>query len=315
MYTSGFEPMLIRFLSGLRDITDPEIINLDDLGKSIAGLGGGEDLWRFKIDLLCNLADPPRNPEPVIHLITDIDLAVYAPLKPVVIESLENADICFQAERETGTEANIGVIAFRPSAKVLYFWNAVRQLILFDRIWDQKAVNIVLEQISEAATENLRIKLFPKTVWAMSQSASMGVTNCHRIVLHHANCIGDIRGKWAQLNDFAGIFGGDRLKRDYALFEVKRKLADLRWQFGSLEIPTPYAFITVDTDGNVQGYGHPNESRLRANAHGVYFTNPNDECTTFFNEFYYDPFREKLLCVGKFFANTDVYHYLLADSR
>ena len=307
--------MLIRFLSGLRDITDPDIINLDNLGKTLSGLGGGENLWRFKIDLICNLADPSRNPEPVIHLITDIDLAVYAPLKPVVIECLANADICFQAERETGTEANIGVIAFRPSAKVLYFWNAVRQIILFDRIWDQKAVNIVLEQISEAGTGSIRIALFPKTFWARSHMRGLAFANCHKVVLHHANCVSEIEGKWAQLNEYSVIFGGDRLKHDYALFEVKRKLADLTWQFGSIEIPTPYGRLTVDTDGNVHGYEHENESRLRATTHGVYFTNSRDECTTFFNEFYYDPFRGKLLCVGKFYGSETAYHYLLADSK
>lgn len=315
MYTNSFDPMLIRFLSGLRDITDPDITNLDNLGKSLGGLGGGEDLWRFKIDRLCELADPSKNADPVIHLMTDIDLAVYAPLKPVIVQSLENADICFQAEKPDGGEANIGVIAFRPSAKVLYFWNTVRQLILMDRMWDQRAVNIILEQIPEARFEDIRISLFPKTVWAYSQTRDAAFANCPQVVLHHANCVNDLPGKWEQLNEFAEYFRKDRLNHDYALNEVKQKIALLNWHFGNLANPVPYGSLRVDTDGNVQGYEHRNEARLLTAAHGIYFTSQNGECTTFFNEFYYDPFRGKLLCVGKVLGNERLFHYLLAAAR
>lgn len=315
MYTNSFEPMLIRFLSGLRDIIDPDIINLDDLGKRLGGLGGGEDLWRFKIDLLCDLADPSKNPNSVIHLITDIDLAVYAPLKPVIVESLESADICFQAENPHPGEANIGVIAFRPSQKVLYFWNTVRHLVLMDRMWDQRAVNIILEQISEARFDDIRIGFFPRIFWAYSQTRDAAFAHCHQIVLHHANCVFDLPGKWRQLNEFAGFFGRDRVNHDYALHEVKQKMPVLTWHFGNLANPVPYGSLTVDRDGNVHGYEHGNEARLHRAPQGIYFTNQNGGCTTFFNEFYHDPFRGKFMCVGKVLGAENIFHYLVAAVR
>jgi len=303
LHTSNFEPMLVRFLSGFTDIQEVNLINLSNQSE-ITGLGGGAALWRAKIDLLAQLAHPANNPAPVIHLVTDIDIMVYAPLRPVILEALAISDIALQAEWAEGLEANIGVIAFRPSDKAVYFWHCVREIILRDRIWDQAAVNHVLGHLSEARFGGLVVSLFPKTVWAMSQSAAVGFARCHEIVLHHANCVAELPQKWRQLNDFQRVFLRDRRNQDFAFAQVVKKLHEIVWEFGFIgEEPAGELRLGIDA------------ARVQATAQGVYFLNESGDCTRFFDAFYFDPFRGKLLCAGQSWAEEGRYHYLLGKVR
>jgi len=311
LYTSNFEPMLVRFLSGFTDITELNLVNLSDRQEKIAGVGGGEELWRAKIDLLVRLAHPAHNPEPVIHLITDIDIMVYGAVRPVILEALAISEIGLQAEWAESLEANIGVIAFRPSAKAVYFWHCVREIVLRDRIWDQKAVNIVLRQLGEARFGGLVVSLFPKSVWALSQSSEVGFARCHDIVLHHANCVAELPQKWRQLSDFRRVFWRDRRNHDYAFGQVVKKLAEIEWEIGFVGEAGPYGRVRVDAQGVVSGIHDKNETRLLVGAQGLHFLNDEGDCTTFFDEFYFDPFRGKLLCAGECWARDRRYHYLL----
>jgi hypothetical protein len=64
----------------------------------------------------------------------------------------------------------------------------------------------------------------------------------------------------------------------------------------------------------VRGHQHGNEARLLPAENGLYFLSATGRCTTFFDEFYYDPFRRKLLCVGSAVAAPEqVFHYLMSD--
>ncbi|HQT64662.1 MAG: hypothetical protein B7Z75_05180 [Acidocella sp. 20-57-95] len=312
MYTTNFEPMLIRFLSGLEDITDININNLSELQKQISGLGGGHNLWLFKINLLCDLADPSKNKTDIINLITDIDLAIYGPLKPTISEFLQTNDIVFQSEFNQGTEANIGVIAFRASEKVLYFWSIVKSIIESEKIWDQKAVNMVIARTSESEFSEIKTSLLPPKIWAFSQSRQLGFANCHNVILHHANCVENLLGKWLQLNEFSHIFRRDYSNQIYALQQVLRKYKEIEWTFGSLSLSEPYGTLKLSTNGELIGYSHENEVRLEATQSGLYFVNGSGDCTTYFSEFYYDPIRGKLLCVGRA-MQEGIYHYLFSS--
>ncbi len=310
MYTKNFEPMLVRFLSSLHDIADVRLINLSDVKSEISGLGGGPGLWLMKIDLLCSLADPANNPKPVVHLMTDIDLVFYGAIKPTILASLAAADIVLQAEFSTGFEANIGVIAFRPSKTVLSFWRAVRELIINDNIWDQKAVNLVIARLPETSFADVRVDLLPTTIWANSQSREVGFSLCQDVIIHHANGTSDLREKWAQINDMQVFFRRDTANHDYAFAQAKQKLTQLAWEFGILG-REQHGTFSVDPSGMITGYHHPNETRIAAGSRGIYLFGADGKCTTFFNEFYFDPFRKKLLCVGSFLGRREEYHYLL----
>jgi hypothetical protein len=312
MYTQNYEPMLVRFLSGLQDICTVELINLSDLGKNLAGIGGGEDLWRFKIDLLCNLADPSKNGQRAVQLVTDIDMMVYGEISPTISEMLEDADILFQTEWRGNPEVNIGIIAFRPSEPAFLFWNAVRDLIIRNRIWDQKAVNIVLASLDDQPFKDLRMRLLPETFWAFSQSESVGKALCHKMILHHANCVTSQAEKWDQLNRFKSIFSRDDFNHKFALREAKTKLNHISWYFGDLNREDPYATIRIEVDGSINGHRHRNESKLHVAENGIYFLSESGRCTTFFDEYYYDAFRRKILCVGKAMEGDGNYHYLLS---
>ncbi len=312
LYTGNFEPMLIRFLSGLHDISNPVLINISELLKDgVGGVGGGPKLWRFKINLLLNLADPAKNPEPVVHLVMDIDMAVYGPLQAGIRAALGHADIVFQTEDDWKENANIGIIAFRPGPRVLAFWRRVHAVMLArPELWDQDAANIVIRQARE--TGETAIALLPETYWAFSQGPHTGYAMAPRIVLHHANCVSGLAEKWVQLNRFAGIFRQERDNHGFAYRQMRQKLSGQPWVFGNLSHYLPYRTITVAPDGAVLETEHANETTLKVAPHGLYFSDPAGNCTTFFDEFYYDPFRARLLCVGRFCTGEDVFHYLMS---
>jgi hypothetical protein len=312
MYTSNFDPMLVRFLSGLRDITDINLSNMTELGKSLAGLGGGAELWRFKIDLLCDLADPAKHGIETVQVMTDIDLMIYDKITPVIMQTLETADIAFQSENPELPDANIGVIAFRPSGKVQYFWQAVREILLRDQIWDQLAVNQVLKNIAEPAFDNLKIALFPEIFWAYSQTELVPAARGGEIILHHANCAVTMAAKWHQMNRFTTLFRRDDANHKQAAIYAITYLHDLTWHFGNLEHGAELATFTVARDGGLVGYAHPNEAKLLTNGTGLYFVGADGTPTTVFDEYYFDPFRRKILCVGKFSGLEAQFLYLLA---
>lgn len=312
MYTSNFDPMLVRFLSGIRDITDINLTNMTELGKHLAGLGGGEDLWRFKIDLLCDLSDPAKNGTAKTQLMTDIDLMIYEDITPVISKTLETADIAFQAENPDLPDANIGVIAFKPSAKVHYFWCQVRELLLREKIWDQLAVNQIMQKIADPAFNDLKIALFPETFWAYSQTELVPAAKGREIILHHANCAMTMAAKWHQMNRFVDLFRRDDANQKLAFIYASSHLHQLTWHFGNLEHGAELGSFTVAPSGGLIGYSHPNETSLIATASNLYFAGPDGTPTTVFDEFYFDPFRRKLLCVGKFAGLEAQFLYLLA---
>jgi hypothetical protein len=285
---------------------------MTELGKSLAGLGGGADLWRFKIDLLCDLSNPAKTSAAAVQVITDIDLMIYDEITPVILKTLETADIAFQSENPELPDANIGVIAFRPSGKVHYFWAQVRTVLLREKIWDQLAVNQVIKNIHDPAFDDLKITLFPETFWAYSQTELIPATNGREIILHHANCAVTMAAKWHQMNRFTDLFRRDDANHKQALIYAKTYLHDLTWHFGNLEHGAEIAAFTVTATGELVGYGHPNEARLLATDTGLCFIAENGTPTTIFDEFYFDPFRRKILCVGKFAGLESQFLYLLA---
>jgi hypothetical protein len=313
IYTGDFEPILVRFLSSVQDPVELQAIDVGSIKALTDSPGGGMPIWEIKSDLLCRAADPTRNPSLDVQIVLDIDIVFYAAIGPPAVRLLEQYDILFQLEdiSETGN-ANIGVIAFRPSEQVLRFWQRIRNDVIGQGIWDQQAVNFLLNRPDEIRDIGVKIGFFPHSVWARSQPLSAAPVD--DAILHHANCIQSADGKWRQLDEFRPLFERNASNHFAALNLAKLFLHRATWTFGRIGAPAAYGQLSVAEDGTVIGYDDPNERRLLIRDRGLACLSEEYFCTTFFSDFYYDPFRHKLLCTGASPpGDREVVHYLLTE--
>jgi hypothetical protein len=289
---------------------------MDDEGVSGAEGGGGLKVWQFKTERLIEQSMPVDG-DNSIRLFMDVDIAVYGELLPIITKTLENYDIVFQSEYgDAFGEVNIGVIAFRPSEKLVQFWRDIMQMIKETGQWDQAAVNKLIADPDYAKTRGIRFGVLPSSFWARTQmNYTLPIQQC---VLHHANLAISIVEKWEQLNHFRPIFEPSPLRRATAFNFIKSHLHRLVWTFGNLINPTPYGNMTFTENLKVETYSNHNETRMLPLHDGFAMISADGKCTAIFNEFYLDYFRKKLCMVGPIFSaqpaqNNLAYHYLYAS--
>ena len=313
-YTPDFEPLAIRFLSGISEPLTLNCIAIDPTASG--GLGGGIKIWEQKTRMLIEEASRVSDDANDLSVILDIDIAIYGPLRPAVAAALADNDIVFQREDGVTDAVNIGVIAFRPSPKVARFWKDVLRLVGKRQDWDQGVVNELISNGAYRRALGIRIGYLPASIWARTQMADN--TPIGECLLHHANSVSDPVGKWLQLNNFQPLFEKSRVHRGAARITVTRHLTSRTWVFGRLGNSTPYGTMTFDESLMVKGYENPNENRLRVLPTGFAMIATTGICTTIFDEFYIDAFRDKMMAVGRFFddpvgAAQPIIHYLLAS--
>ena len=316
-YTPNFEPMLIRFVSGIADNVNCHCYNLDSEG--VGGDGGGKKVWQFKTERLIHCSDPTSNHSDDIIVFADIDIAVYDKMASGLKSALEGHDIVFQ--RETGRandQANIGVIAFRRSTVVSRFWTDVLTIVEQTSNWDQAVVNELIANKPYLRQIGLRTGFLPSEFWAHSQGVFLPLP--HKCVLHHANCISTIDGKWLQLNAYRELFESSKSRSIEAFTEIKRLLTMVVWSFGNLALPGPYGNIRFDDALYVKEYNNFNEHRLVVRDESLIMLNQDGHISCKFNEFYMDRARKRVMAVGVLFRQKvlqgdqkPIFHYLIAS--
>ena len=304
-YTDAVEPMLVRFLSGLRDIrsVDPVKLSRQFVGggdAKVAGeavAGSGVAISRFKTELLARLADPASSDPDRIHFVSDIDMAVYGNLVPQIRSLLTRNDLLFQMEGgPTQLSVSLGVIAFRPSAIVRGFWLSALDMIVAQKLSDHDAVNRLIRDTRYIRDSKLRYGFFPSTFWAHSQGEETAPVG--RAILHHANRATGMREKWDQLNAYRQRFERDQRNHDAAFALCVGSLSRIPWTYGDMNTQAVFGEIGFQPDGTVTGYGNPHEARLLVGERCLRMHSDAGVCTTVFDEFYFDAFRNTLLCVG-----------------
>ena len=81
-YTPDFEPLAIRFLSGISEPLTLNCIAIDPTASG--GLGGGIQIWEQKTRMLIEEASRVSDAANDLSVILDIDMAIYGPLQPAV---------------------------------------------------------------------------------------------------------------------------------------------------------------------------------------------------------------------------------------
>lgn len=314
-YTDNFEPILIRFLSGIEDDVHLDCYNLE--AEGVAGLGGGNKVWKFKTDLLIKSSDPTSRHEEDIVVFTDIDISVYKSFKEEISKCLDNADILFQSEYGLHEKnVNIGVIAFRRSAKITQFWKDVMEIVTNTGEWDQKVVNNLINDSEYMNRMNIKCAQLPDKFWARTV-VNLPVYDC---ILHHANNATTQSAKWIQLNTFRSIFETRSYIQDYAFGLVRRFLKTRVWNFGELSQKNIFGQIMFDENLFVKNYNNHNEFRLVVGKNSLTMLTRSNDVSCIFNEFYFDRFRNRIMCVGEEFpeqySRSDKekkFHYLIAS--
>jgi hypothetical protein len=315
-YTPDFEPMLIRFISGITDPVNFRCFNLD--AEGVGGTGGGRKVWQFKTEKLIECADPKAGPAGEVVVFMDIDIAVYREMKADLHAALDDADMVFQRERGLGKEqANIGVIAFRRSAAVADFWTDVLTIVTETGRWDQEVVNRLIANDYYLRRLDLRVGFLPPAFWARSQIGAVPVQGC---ILHHANCVSGMTGKWVQLNAFRELFEPSGQKSAWAFRTVRDLLPEAEWSFGEFSKPLPYGRMRFDAGLRVIDYAHENESCLELREQCMFMLSRNGHVTCNFNEFYIDHVRNRAAAIGPVFHDWPLrreepshFHYLIAS--
>lgn len=314
-YTNNFEPMLIRFLSGIEDDVHLNCYNLE--AEGVSGVGGGNKVWKFKTDLLIKASDPTAGREGDIVVFTDIDISVYKSFKKEISECLDEADILFQSEYGPHERnVNIGVIAFRRSAKITQFWKDVMEIVTNTGEWDQKVVNNLVNDSDYMNRMNIKCAQLPNKFWART-IIDVPVSDC---ILHHANSATTQHAKWIQLNAFRSVFEARSYIQDYA-FGLACHLLDKRlWNFGEMSQKNLFGQMSFDEKLFVKNYDNHNEFRLVVGKNSLTMLSRSNEVSCVFDEFYFDRFRNRIMCVGEEFPEAHAasnkekkFHYLIAS--
>ncbi len=141
-YTENYRPMLERFENSFQDEFEhlAEKINLDE--GEVKGAGGGIKIWEFKTWNVINKIKENMGEEIII---SDIDIQFFQPVIPAVQQALASCDMAFQKEYES-SGVNIGFFGLRCNETTLAFWEEIQDMVVHKKVWDQKAVNLLLYQ-------------------------------------------------------------------------------------------------------------------------------------------------------------------------
>lgn len=110
---------------------------------------------------------------------SDLDIQFFKPCKDILLQSMEEQDICFMDEG--GNDVNTGFMVIRCNEKTKKFFEMVLKLDFSQlSINEQSAINMVLNYYKH----DVKWDKLPKKIWAYSN----GRIPPEDIVLHHANC-------------------------------------------------------------------------------------------------------------------------------
>lgn len=310
-YTPNFEPLLIRFLSGIRDNINLYCHELDM--NEVGGNRGGMSLWLKRISTMIESANKTFENHNQIIVFADIDIAVYRPMASSFKEVLENYDVVFQLESNGEIKkANLGVVAFYPSDIVVRFWQDVYKQIADTGQSDQDAVNALISDKYYMQNLGLKIGFLAEQFW-INKLKKFPENNC---ILHHATQLTSSTKKWLQLNGYKTVFNDHLYETDAAFCTVKRLLREREWRFGELSQKFPYGNMRFNEALLVQNYGHPNEHRLIERDQHLVMMTLEDKISCIFDEFYTDIQRKKVMAIGNAFIEEGkkfFFHYLIAD--
>lgn len=310
-YTPNFEPLLIRFLSGIQDNIDLYCHELDM--NEVVGNRGGMSLWLKRISTMIESANKTFENHNQIIVFADIDIAVYRPMASSFKEALENYDVVFQLESNGEIKkANLGVVAFYPSDIVVRFWQDVYKQIADTGQSDQDAVNALISDKYYLQNLGLKIGFLTEQFW-ISKLKKFPENDC---ILHHATQLTSSTKKWLQLNGYKTVFNDHLYETDAAFCTVKRLLREREWRFGELSQKLPYGHMRFNKALLVQNYGHPNEHRLIERDQHLIMMTLEDKISCIFDEFYTDIQRKKVMAIGNAFIEDGkkfLFHYLIAD--
>jgi hypothetical protein len=182
----GFLDMKERFEASLKDTFDMNYRFVENINIDRTKPGHGIDIWKYKTEMIIDAIKTNLND---IIIISDIDIIFYKPVKPIILQSMVDKEICFQKEYQN-SEINIGFITIYCNENTLQFWNKVYEVLCNSNRWDQEIVNDLIYK----QNYNIKWDLFPSSIWNWSQG------NLNKdIILHHANCVSDKEGKYKQI--------------------------------------------------------------------------------------------------------------------
>ena len=181
-----FLDMKERFEASLKDTFDMNYRFVENINIDRTKPGHGIDIWKYKTEMIIDAIKTNLND---IIIISDIDIIFYKPVKPIILQSMVDKEICFQKEYQN-SEINIGFITIYCNENTLQFWNKVYEVLCNSNRWDQEIVNDLIYK----QNYNIKWDLFPSSIWNWSQG------NLNKdIILHHANCVSDKEGKNKQI--------------------------------------------------------------------------------------------------------------------
>jgi hypothetical protein len=183
---ASFLDMKVRFEKSMKDDFEKNYVFIRKVNLDRSKPGGGIDIWKFRTELILKAIQ--ENMEDII-IVSDIDIVFYKSVIPIILESMQEKDICFQREtREEGI--NVGFISMRCNEATLGFWQKVYSIITTTNAWEQEVVNTLIYKDIYPISWGL----FPSTIWCWSQG-----NPTTDIALHHANCVAKKDEKFAQM--------------------------------------------------------------------------------------------------------------------
>ncbi len=140
-----------------------------------------------------------------IFIYSDIDIQFFRSMKRHILKAMKGNDMVFQRDRPSGTVC-AGFIVCRANEKTLRLFKAIRQYMIDNDLSDQKTLNHLLRKTD----------LFTDIKWAhLPETFFAAATLLHEkpnwypgkvlkiprdIILHHANWVGGVQRKIAQLS-------------------------------------------------------------------------------------------------------------------
>lgn len=184
---ASFLDMKVRFEKSMKDEFEKNYVFLRKVNLDRSKPGGGIDIWKFRTELILQAIQENLGE---IILVSDIDIVFYKPVIPILLESMQEKDICFQREYESQDGINVGFISMRCNETTLQFWQKVYLNITTAEAWEQEVVNTLIYKEMYPISWGL----FPSSIWCWSQGNPRP-----EMALHHANCVSKKDEKFAQM--------------------------------------------------------------------------------------------------------------------
>lgn len=144
-----------------------------------------------KVNSIINILEKTNENE--FFVVSDIDIQFFGSITNTILEAINlDRDIVFQKEASTGNDINTGFMLVKSNDTTKQFWKT----ILGELVNTDERLFINEQALANRMLGNINSSTFDSTIWNWSQG---NLTK--NIILHHANCVGDLNGKIEQLNN------------------------------------------------------------------------------------------------------------------